>query len=62
MVTLTTNGLNCMDQCNCNTITGHKTLGPLGLPSPSFIPLIGLGEVGILLIFHHLAAFPIFLV
>ncbi len=43
----TISGLNCLDRCNCNTITGHKTLDPFGPPGPSFPPLIGLDEVGI---------------
>ncbi len=34
---------------------GHITLGPLGPPSLSFLPLIGLGDVGILLVGCHLA-------
>ncbi len=43
-------------------ITGHRTLGPLGPPGPLFVPLIGLGEVEIFLIWCHLVVFPIVLV
>ncbi len=61
MVALTTSGLNCSDQCNCNLITRHVTFVPLWPPSPSFLPLIGLCEVRILLIGRHLVVFAIFL-
>ncbi len=55
MITLTTNELNCSKWYNRNLVIGRITFFPLGLPDPSFLPLIGLGEVRILLIACHLA-------
>ncbi len=40
-------------------VTRFRALVPLGPPSPSLPALIGLGEVGILLIYHQLSVFAI---
>ncbi len=61
MITLTMSGLNFLDLCDCNTVTGHITFVPLGLSSHSFLYLIDLCEVRIFLICCHLAVFTNFL-
>ncbi len=61
MITLTTSRCNCANQCNCNLITGHITFVPLGQLGPSFLSLIGFGEVEILPVCRHLLVFAVLL-
>ncbi len=61
MITLTSSKLISLDRYNSTTVTGHRSHVPLGPPSPSFPPLIGLGESEICLICHHLGVFTVFL-